>query len=514
MTYVLTVTVLCVLIAAILLSAASSEHFTEKDTRWVWRDGNQLYYKTYGRNDRIMDYSGVGYMGGGVRLPDEKFILSSMPLIRLNPNNKDDTASLQEAVDRLAKLPVNSAGFRGAVILSGGTFRISKSIRIEDSGIIVKGSGRQSTTIQFTGKPAVMFAVNTDVTANDRMVVPGKCATIADDYVPIGTTEFRVSDASKLAAGMNVMVVKTINELWIRDMKMHNLKRNGKPQTWLSPQTKLVFERTIVAIGEGNKITIDAPLSDRVDSRYSPGSFVCAYTFPSRISQVALMDFTAVAPFDDGPINKPCWYFVVFGAVQDSWVRNVSANGFMSAVYIAPLSKRITVESVVVNRIHEFRDKSAGAPFDFSVAGQLNLLSNCTSIGKGVFSFASQARVVGPNVLYKFMIKGPGQSIQPHQRWATGLLIDNAQGGMVEFINRRNLGSGHGWTIGNGVVWNSDLDKIEVDNPPGYKNFAIGTSGTVKSSSGELSDDIAGISSLYLAQLSQRFGRPMTTPYL
>jgi Domain of unknown function (DUF4955) len=44
-------------------------------------------------------------------------------------------------------------------------------------------------------------------------------------------------------------------------------------------------------------------------------------------------------------------------------------------------------------------------------------------------------------------------------------------------MNRGEMGSGHGWTMGWGVVWNSTASTLVIQNPPGAANWSIGTSG-------------------------------------
>ena len=64
-------------------------------------------------------------------------------------------------------------------------------------------------------------------------------------------------------------------------------------------------------------------------------------------------------------------------------------------------------------------------------------------------------------------------------RWATGLLVDNAHtstGGM-DLMNRGWDGSGHGWAIGFGVLWNGTADSFLIQQPPGAENWAIGSTG-------------------------------------
>jgi hypothetical protein len=74
--------------------------------------------------------------------------------------------------------------------------------------------------------------------------------------------------------------------------------------------------------------------------------------------------------------------------------------------------------------------------------------------------------------------RGDGH-IQPHQRWATGFLVDNAHvpDGGIDLMNRGEMGSGHGWTMGWGVVWNSSAATLVIQNPPGAANWSIGTTG-------------------------------------
>ena len=69
--------------------------------------------------------------------------------------------------------------------------------------------------------------------------------------------------------------------------------------------------------------------------------------------------------------------------------------------------------------------------------------------------------------------------IQPHARWATGLLVDNCRvpAGGIDFMNRGEMGSGHGWTIGWAVAWNCAAKSFTIQRPPGAANWAIGCTG-------------------------------------
>ena len=89
--------------------------------------------------NRILDYSDVGYNCGAVPLPNlpVKVVVSPVP--------GDDGAAIQAAIDQIAALPLDSNGFRGAVLLTAGEYQISNSITINTSGVILRGVGNDTS---------------------------------------------------------------------------------------------------------------------------------------------------------------------------------------------------------------------------------------------------------------------------------------------------------------------------------------------------------------------------------
>jgi len=133
------------------------------------------------------------------------------------------------------------------------------------------------------------------------------------------------------------------------------------------------------------------------------------------------------------------------------------------------------------------------------------------------FAMVTESEVQGPVVVLNFEVSWISPPIQPHQRWATGLLIDNANNtaGGVDFIDRNILGSGHGWTIGWAVAWNSTATSFHIEQPPGSMNWAIGCKGNQGAPAAGHQSGIfeslgtpVAIKSLYLAQLCERLGPP------
>jgi hypothetical protein len=111
--------------------------------------------------------------------------------------------------------------------------------------------------------------------------------------------------------------------------------------------------------------------------------------------------------------------------------------------------------------------------------------------------------------------------VEAHQRWSTGMLYDNCRvpGGGMEFRNRGEMGSGHGWAMGWGVAWNCEAKEFVIQNPPGAVNWMIGCVGenklmprpfgkgpTLPEGTKESAGARVSPESLYLAQLKQRLG--------
>ena len=92
--------------------------------------------------------------------------------------------------------------------------------------------------------------------------------------------------------------------------------------------------------------------------------------------------------------------------------------------------------------------------------------------------------------------------------------------GIIKLRNRGDYGTGHGWTIGWGAVWNSSAATEIIEAPPGSMNWCIGCTGpssiTTEVPPGGTSTAPIGDSdsqgtnvfpySLYQAQLTARLG--------
>jgi hypothetical protein len=391
-----------------------------------------------------MDFSYAGYMGGGVALPVAP--VKQM----LSPSGGDDTAAIQTAINAVAAMPLTN-GLRGAVLLAPGKWRTTATLTINASGVVLRGSGSgpSGTDIDLTSSSHLFLRIaggGTRTTMAPR-------ATITDDYVPAGARSFTVSSADGFKVGDPVLIGRPVTAEWIKFMGM-----DYAPE-WFPVGFVQYSERTIAAL-EGAKVTLDIPLSDSFDGKYvkPPGASMEKYSFDGRISQVGLESLRVFAPVRTGSTNHQ---ILEMTNTVDSWVHDVAGHNVVNGVHIEQNSRRITVEDTHIT--HDKTDYfSAAAPFDFNVNAADVLMQRFSSKGAYKIMLFTTHRAMGPIVALDFEGDGPRSHIQPHMKWATGLLVDNANvqsegastESAIQFMNRGTAGSHHGWAIGWAVAWN------------------------------------------------------------
>ncbi len=477
-------------------------------------DTGMLAYGALPQGDRLLDYSYAGYGGGGVAIP------WATTQQTVAPSGGDDTAAIQDAIDAVSQLTPGDDGLRGAVQLSFGTFRLEGSVTIRTSGVVLRGSGSgpDGTLLVVAGNPRALFAIQGSGTWNPA----GRRAAIVDDYVPSGARSFTVDDASNLSVGAAVLVDRPVTAAWVHFMGMDRLVRGGQPQTWIRAGTLIHSDRRITAI-DGNLVTVDAPISDSFDAQYlrPDSATVVPYTFNGRIEQVGLESMSIVAPPGPKPISQPTFSLLQMRSVANGWVRDLVAQDFINGLTIDNTSKWITIEDTAFTHTVP-ADTSSGSPADYGIDGQQILIHRSSSQGDHWFSVVTQATEAGPNAVLNFSMSGSPTNLAPHQRWATGLLLDNVNSpsGGIALQDRGNAGSGHGWSIGFAAVWNSVASTLLIQQPPGSTNWSIGSTGRLTQAAEPGSPDRTPLpqgtidshgtrvapGSLYLQQLCERLG--------
>ncbi|SPF55884.1 conserved exported hypothetical protein [Candidatus Sulfopaludibacter sp. SbA4] len=490
------------LIAVSVLAAAGT-------SQWVYfGPDHKLRYRTDGRGNRIMDFSFAGFQAGGVKLP-------TAPVAKtLSPVTGDNTAQIQSAIDAVSHLPLTAEGLRGAVLLRPGSFDVAGAVTISASGVVLRGSGSGDggTAIRLTGSPHRFL----EIRGSGTWDAVADSARITDAYVPSGADSFHVDKAAGSHVGDSVLVRRPVTDAWIHFMHMDTLVRDGKQQTWIKAGSFIRTDRVIRSIS-GNLIALDVPLSDSIDSQFlnPPGATVVRYAFPGRISQAGVESLRIAAPTQDVPITDKQYTALMMDAVIDGWAKDIAIQETQNGIVIGAGAKRVTLDSVRI--VHTVPHSGSAAPADFSLSGTQIFLSRCSVRGEGTWPIVTQAQVTGPIVVLNFTSDERG--VAPHQRWATGLLVDSSQLSNstertpgIAFSNRKTAGSGHGWDIGWAVAWNVTSPFLLVEQPPGTMNWAIGCTGKPVSA-GEPSgifdspNSPVAPASLYLEQLRERLGQ-------
>ena len=502
-----TLTLLTALLLA-PLAACCAENATSKvlDRQWVaMGPAGNLEYKTTAKGDRIMDFSHAGYMGGGVAIP-------TVPVKKeIAPSGGDDTAAIQAAIGQVSAMPLVQ-GFRGAVLLKSGVFHCAKPITISQDGVVLRGSGagKDGTVIEMTGAPHTALSIE-----GPKVSFPKETAAstfpIADAYVPAGALSLSLQNAQGLAAGDPILIRWLRTAKWIRFMGMDTLVRRGNPQTWIKNDSPVAMERKIRAI-EGNRITLNVPLTDAIDARFLDGNpaLVIKTPPPKRLAQCGIESLQINASPHQGTLTAGKNIAAAFSNCEDCWFRDIVMHETLNNVHVNAASRRITVTEA-----HAFHsstvDKGAGYPADIGIRGSQVLVDRCSSHGLGGFYVSTLNATATLNVVLNCTFEGAG-SIMPHMHWSTGLLIDSCHlpGGRIDLINRSTSGSGHGWSIGWGVAWNCTAKNLQVQIPPGALNLAIGCQGEPYKTFSQQAFFSHGKpvipASLYLAQLRERLG--------
>jgi hypothetical protein len=462
----------------------------------------QLQYRTTALGDKVPDFSSAGYRGGGVALP-------VVPVVRtLSPISGDAQAMIQRAINEVSALPRDSRGFRGAILLRRGVYRIAGSLFIRASGVVLRGEGdgANGTVLLATGTSR-----RTLLRIEGGALQPARPThTITDRYVPVGARAFNVESTAGLRVGDTIIVERPSTAAWIHDIGMDRIPPRpdgGEVQQWEPGAYNLQFERVITAMN-GTRVFIDAPLVNSLDARYGGGT-ITRYTTSRRIEEVGIENLRGDSVFTGPEDEEHAWDFMEFSNVANAWVTNVTGIHFAhSVVMVSGDSKAMTVRNV--KSLEPISQMDGDRRYAFHIVQGHGLLFYKCQSWNSRHDFVTGSRVTGPNVFLE------GQAfdtveVGPHHRWATGTLFDNIVvrgSGSLSAYNRSNQGSGQGWSGANQVFWNSEAPSMTCESPPTAQNWNVG-SVTARPSRQCLWESLgtrAPIASLYRAQLAQRLG--------
>jgi hypothetical protein len=345
----LVLTTLCALAVSLPTSDTAGPY-----SQWVRPNADgKLAYATTPTGDHIVDFSYAGYRGGGVALPDAPVAET------LTPSGADDTSALQSALNRVAALATKS-NTPQALLLAPGTFHLSAPINISASNLVLRGSGRDKTTITLTGAFHIGFVIglngisaaenpDEDSAAPSADEPPAKAShartTLADAYVPSGTRQLPVANATGFTVGDTILIKHPITPDYLRFMGMDNLVRSGRPEHWIG--SSITTERRIAAIRE-NTLILDVPITDDYDPRFGGGAAttVTAVPEPARLHDSGIEALAITAPSVSIALQDPHFDAIHITTAEDVWLRDLDIHDTTNFIRVEASARCITIDRV------------------------------------------------------------------------------------------------------------------------------------------------------------------------
>ena len=481
-------------------------------------NSDQLVYVSDTDGNHIPDFSYVGYKNGEEVLPNVAVVR------QISPVAGDNTAHIQAAIDEVEALSLNANGHRGALLLSPGEYSVSGELIINSSGVVLRGSGdgedaALNTIIIGAGNipdERTLIRIGTNNKSGFGGQVAGTRQDIVSPYIPAGSRTIEVADASVYNIGDNIIIKHPSTAAWIEAVDNGGV---GTDAPWEPNTINLVFNRHITSI-EGNKIQVATPIYDVLDRSLSQ-SYVYTYNGNSQLKECGIENLRIFVESSGVTGRDHVKVGINMIGVDNSWVQGVTILRVSDQGVKFDEATRCSVIDTKVLDMHG--PISGGWRYNFEVTDFCNniLFENCVaSNGRHTF-VANGASDVNGIVFTNCSSSGDYTRSESHRRWGQGILWDNitwtntnTTGGILGLHNRGSYGTGHGWTVTNGVAWNIDApsNQIAIQKPPIGQNYAVGCDATVDGD-GPFShpagyiegtgEDLL-IQSLYLAQLEDR----------
>jgi hypothetical protein len=208
----------------------------------------------------------------------------------------------------------------------------------------------------------------------------------------------------------------------------------------------------------GKQVILDIPLTDSLNAAKNlmTSIVITPFTPVAQPSEMGVENISMhLSPSCSGArLGGKCDRnaIVITAWTVDSWVRNVDLTGFNNFIGIKKYSSRLTITKVTMNRDGP-TDNGAGYALDISIEGTQVLLHNCKTMGgkdSKSYTVATKTLTPGPNACLGYEAQQPIVSVEPHQRWAHGFLVERSKNAAIVFRNRAGGGTGQGLAINNG----------------------------------------------------------------
>ena len=429
----------------------------------------------------------------------------------------DDTAAIQAAIDAVAALPLDERGMRGAVELGPGTFTIGGSLKLVQSGVVLRGHGSEPTSgtvLRGVGTPRALIQVGPKGVkrkSGGRETYP-----ISDVYVPVGARSFTLAHVRDLKPGDDIIVHRPKTQRWICAIGTDVLpsRKDGLATPPWKASGMLTFERRIVRI-DGNRVVVDAPLTNALEREFTQ-AYVTKLEFPERIAEVGVEHLSGRW---ETPVGVQCPTgkedFIQVNSVQNAWVKNVRGAGLRRRGGDAGLAVQVGDR----RGRHLRRARRGQVPRPVGVQGRRPAEPGAARPGHRLVHHRAVHRHRGRRSERRGRLPGGRQ----RAAGARGLALVDRHPVRQRAHPGRQRPAGRGLRPGpragrptagrrsTRCVWNSEAEVFSVDDPPTAHNWIMGGASKAKAllGTGTYSAQRASVQpqSLYRAQLAERLGR-------
>ena len=425
-----------------------------------------------GRQLPLPDYSYCGYQASEAAIP-------MVPIKAVVPaTDQDATASIQAALDYVASLPLDEQGFRGAVLLEKGTYRISQTLWIKASGVVLRGSGISSEGTELLSTSRDRLTMIRVKGQDDRTFDKDKSAQVVAT-APVGAMSLSLSE-QVFRQGDRVIIQQFPNVSW---------------------------ERTVTDV-KGKTIHLDAPITYELTS--DKPAMVSLLSWPGRIEGVGIENLRINSVYDETNLmdENHAWIGIALENVRDAWVRAVEFRHLAgSAVFVAETASRVTVQDC--KSLEPISEIGAQRRYSFYVKGS-QVLCQRIQAEEGYHDFAVAASH-GPNAFVQCWSLMPYSYSGCIESWSSGVLFDicSVSGNALRTNIPNYADAFAGWTTTNTTFWNSTASMVSCVKPQvAGNNYAYGAWGQFNGRGHwESPNSHVNPWSLYYTQLERRLGK-------
>ncbi|MGE0118019.1 MAG: glycosyl hydrolase family 28-related protein [Dongiaceae bacterium] len=316
-----------------------------------------VYSKLWGKNgekwspaSRLPDFSFAGYHSGEIPIPTITKNVVSVADFGANVGTDISLASANDAAFQAAITKVQNLG-GGVVYFPAGTYVLTEQVKIASSNLIIRGAGRDRTTLYYPKPLAeavgrVAGAVSSGV---DVLIYHYCCGFISfegDDNEELvgalssdakrGSQVLTLTSASGLSAGQFVSLRQHDKS---QSLVRHILADDPMPANKKIADIRFISK--IVSV-EGNKITLERPL--RLDARRAWNAAI--YKWSPSVQEVGIEDLTI--KFQKarwgGQFSEEGFNAVNFTKTANSWARNLRIHNADSGIYVS--GRFMTIQNI------------------------------------------------------------------------------------------------------------------------------------------------------------------------